>query len=123
MSLAGMTDAKITSDTVLKVGGPRDISTFYGFYVLQALPKSGDSDTALDFIRTYWGAMLDFGATTFWEDFNLQWTNNAGRIDELVPSGKKDIHGDYGAYCYVGFRHSLCHGLSLIHISEPTRPY
>ena len=98
------------SDTVLKVGGPKDISTFYGFYVLQALAKSGDTDTALDFIRTYWGAMLDFGATTFWEDFNLEWTNNAGRIDELVPPGKKDIHGDYGAYCYVGFRHSLCHG-------------
>ena len=32
------------------------------------------------------------------------------RIDELVPPGKKDIHGDYGAYCYQGFRHSLCHG-------------
>ena len=110
LSLAGMADAKSTSDTVLKVGGPKGISTFYGFYVLQALAKSGDTDTALDFIRTYWGAMLDFGATTFWEDFNLEWTNNAGRIDELVPPGKKDIHGDYGAYCYVGFRHSLCHG-------------
>lgn len=110
LSLAGMTDPKSTSDTVLKVGGPKGISTFYGFYVLQALAKSGDTDTALDFIRTYWGAMLDFGATTFWEDFNLEWTNNAGRIDELVPPGKKDIHGDYGAYCYVGFRHSLCHG-------------
>ena len=110
LSLAGMTDAKNTADTVLKVGGPKGISTFYGFYVLQALAKSGDTDTALDFIRTYWGAMLDFGATTFWEDFNLEWTNNAGRIDELVPPGKIDIHGDYGAYCYVGFRHSLCHG-------------
>jgi hypothetical protein len=22
----------------------------------------------------------------------------------------KDIHGDYGNYCYVGYRHSLCHG-------------
>ncbi|MBQ1634234.1 MAG: alpha-L-rhamnosidase, partial [Bacteroidaceae bacterium] len=21
-----------------------------------------------------------------------------------------DIHGDFGGYCYVGFRHSLCHG-------------
>jgi len=110
LSLAGMTDARKTSDGVLKVGGPRDVSTFYGFYVLQALAKSGDTETALDFIRTYWGAMLDFGATTFWEDFNLEWTNNAARIDELVPPGKKDIHGDYGAYCYQGFRHSLCHG-------------
>ncbi len=110
LSLAGMSDAKRVSEEVLKVGGPQDISTFYGFYVLQALAKSGDTDTALDFIRSYWGAMLDLGATTFWEDFNLEWTDNAGRIDELVPPGKKDVHGDYGAYCYVGFRHSLCHG-------------
>ena len=32
------------------------------------------------------------------------------RIDELGPPGKKDIHGDCGAYCYEGFRHSFCHG-------------
>ena len=110
LSLAGMMDAKQTSDSVLKTGGAKGISTFYGFYVLQALAKSGDADTALEFIRTFWGAMLDLGATTFWEDFNLDWTTNAARIDELAPSGKKDIHGDYGAYCYIGFRHSLCHG-------------
>jgi hypothetical protein len=110
LTLAGMIDAQKAANQVLKVGGPKDISTFYGFYVLQALAKSGDIDTALDFIRTYWGAMLDLGATTFWEDFNLEWADNAARIDELVPPGKKDIHGDCGAYCYKGFRHSLCHG-------------
>lgn len=110
LALAGMRDARQVSDTVLKADGPRGISTFYGFYVLQALARAGDAATALDFIRTYWGAMLDLGATTFWEDFNLDWTTNAARIDELVPPGKKDIHGDFGAYCYVGFRHSLCHG-------------
>ena len=110
LTLAGMRDANETAENVLKVGGPKDVSTFYGFYVLQALAKSGDAETAMDFIRTYWGAMLDLGATTFWEDFNLEWLPNAARIDELVPPGKKDIHGDYGAYCYLGFRHSLCHG-------------
>ena len=31
-------------------------------------------------------------------------------ITDIVPAGKKDIHGDFGAYCYVGLRHSLCHG-------------
>ena len=51
-------------------------------------------------------------ATSFWEDFDLAWTNNAFRIDEMRVAGKKDVHGDYGAYCYVGFRHSLCHGWS-----------
>lgn len=110
LSLAGMLDARQTAEKVLKAGGPKGVSTFYGFYVLQALAKSGDIETALDFIRTYWGAMLDLGATTFWEDFNLEWTHNVARIDELAPPGKKDVHGDFGAYCYEGFRHSLCHG-------------
>ncbi len=95
---------------VLKPGGPRDLSTFYGFYVLQALAKAEEIDTALDFISTYWGGMLDLGATTFWEDFDLAWSQNAARIDDLVPAGKKDIHGQCGDYCYKGFRHSFCHG-------------
>ncbi|HEX5220596.1 MAG TPA: alpha-L-rhamnosidase C-terminal domain-containing protein [Verrucomicrobiae bacterium] len=110
LALAGARPAKEVAEKVLKVNGPSDLSTFYGFYVLQALAKSGDADAALDFISAYWGGMLDYGATTFWEDFDLAWTNNAARIDELVPPGKKDIHGDYGAHCYIGFRHSLCHG-------------
>ncbi|MCQ2394900.1 MAG: alpha-L-rhamnosidase, partial [Kiritimatiellae bacterium] len=62
--------------------------------------------------RDYWGGMLDMGATSFWEDFNLAWTNNAFRIDSLPVAGKKDVHGDYGEFCYTGFRHSLCHGWS-----------
>jgi hypothetical protein len=112
LSLAGLGDARRISDDVLKAGGARGLSTFYGLFILQALTKSGDIDTALDFIRTYWGAMLDLGATTFWEDFNIEWAENAGRIDELTPPGKKDVHGDYGGFCYVGYRHSLCHGWS-----------
>lgn len=110
LALAGVRDPEQVARTVLAPGGPRDLSTFYGFYVLQALAEAGEIELALDFIRTYWGAMLDLGATTFWEDFDLDWRASAGRIDELVPPGKKDIHGDCGAHCYVGFRHSLCHG-------------
>ena len=109
LALAGIRDAKEV-DATLKSTGPTDLSTFYGFYVLKALAKASDADTALEFISQYWGTMLDYGATTFWEGFDLDWTNNASRIDELVPPGKKDIHGDCGEYCYVGFRHSLCHG-------------
>jgi hypothetical protein len=94
----------------MAVDGAKRMSTFYGYYVLQARAKAGDIRGALDCVREYWGAMLDLGATTFWEDFDLEWTANAARIDELVPRGKKDIHGDFGAHCYKGFRHSLCHG-------------
>jgi hypothetical protein len=108
-ALAGLRDHAEVA-TALKNGGPDDLSTFYGFYVIEALGKAGETTAALDMIRRYWGGMLDVGATTFWEDFDLKWTENAGRIDEPVPPGKKDIHGDFGAHCYIGFRHSFCHG-------------
>ena len=110
LALAGLRDPAEVATNVLKKDGPKDLSTFYGFYVLNALAEAGDYQTGLDFISQYWGGMLDFGATTFWEDFDLDWTRNASRIDELVPAGKKDLHGDFGAHCYVGFRHSFCHG-------------
>ncbi|NLX14752.1 MAG: alpha-L-rhamnosidase [Phycisphaerales bacterium] len=110
IALAGLDDPARLNQAVMAVDGARRMSTFYGYYVLQARAMAGDYKGALDCIREYWGAMLDLGATTFWEDFNLDWTENAARIDELVPEGKKDIHGDFGNYCYKGFRHSLCHG-------------
>ncbi len=71
---------------------------------------AGDYQGALDNIREYWGGMLDLGATTFWEDFDIDWMKNAARIDEIVPEGKVDVHKSYGNYCYKQFRHSFCHG-------------
>lgn len=110
MALAGLTDAKKADRDILACNGGHGFSTFYGYLMLEAMALAGDWQGALDVIRSYWGAMLDLGATTFWEDFNLDWLPGAAGIDELVPEGKKDIHGDFGAYCYKGFRHSLCHG-------------
>ena len=73
---------------------------------------SFDRDTAINMMKDYYGAMLDKGATSFWEDFDIAWCEGSGRIDEPTPEGMRDIHGDYGAHCYIGFRHSLCHGWS-----------
>ncbi|MBO7468329.1 MAG: alpha-L-rhamnosidase [Bacteroidaceae bacterium] len=110
MAIAGLMDSEKAAQDYLLPGGSKGFSTFYGYYMLEALAMSGHYEEAMDIIREYWGGMLDMGATTFWEDFNLDWTKNAGRIDELVPEGKDDIHGDFGGYCYKGYRHSLCHG-------------
>ncbi len=110
LALAGLRDARTVARDLLSRDGPKDLSTFYGFYVLQALAQAREAETALRFINAYWGGMLDVGATTFWEDFDLAWTNQATRIDELPTPGRKDLHGDFGAHCYIGFRHSLCHG-------------
>lgn len=110
MALAGTMPAKKACKDVVAVGGAKDFSTFYGYYMLEALARAGRYDEAIDIIRQYWGAMLDHGATTFWEDFSLDWADNSGRIDEFTPQGKRDIHRDFGAYCYPSYRHSLCHG-------------
>ena len=110
MALAGLMKAEKADKEVLSVGGAQGFSTFYGYYMLEAMAKAGNYQGAMDIISEYWGAMLDLGATTFWEDFHIDWTKNAARIDELVPEGKIDVHSAYGDYCYKGFRHSLCHG-------------
>lgn len=110
MSLAGLQDHQRVNKEVLAQNGVRGMSTFYGYYILEAMAKAENYDGALEVIRDYWGGMLDLGATTFWEDFDISDVFNSGRIDELIPHDEHDIHGDFGEYCYVGYRHSLAHG-------------
>jgi len=96
---------------LLLEGGAKGMSTFMSYYILKAV-ASFDKKLAVDMMKEYYGAMLDKGATTFFEDFDVAWTQNSCRIDELPKENEKDIHGDFGAFCYKGFRHSLCHGWS-----------
>ena len=110
MALSGLEDPVEINEKLLSINQLNDISTFYGYYVLDAMALAGNYDGALNIIRNYWGAMLDLGATTFWEDFDIKWTKNAACIDEMLPEGKTDVHATYGNYCYKGLRHSLCHG-------------
>lgn len=86
-------------------------STFMSYYILSTI-AAYDKEKAISLLKEYYGAMLKKGATTFWEDFDISWMENSGTIYALPAKGKKDIHGDYGKYCYQGFRHSLCHGWS-----------
>ena len=109
LAIAGMMDAEEASAIILQ-NGPEKFTSFMGYYLLEALAKGGHYAEAMDLIDAYWGRMIDLGATTFWEDFNYSDGKNAARIDEIVPEGKFDIHADGGAWCYVGLRHSFCHG-------------
>ena len=94
----------------LKQGGAKGMSVFMSYFILRAVAESDGIDSALDLMKEYYGAMCDRGATAFWEDFDVEWLKGSGRIDEKTPDGLKDLHGDYGKYCYKGFRRSLCHG-------------
>ena len=96
-------------DAFLEKEGAVGMSTFMAYYILTANALAG-GENCLSMIKEYFGAMISRGATTFWEDFHMDWLEGSGRIDEFPKDGQKDIHGDYGAFCYIGLRHSLCHG-------------
>ena len=64
----------------------------------------------LNDIREYRGGMLDLWATTFRENFDINWMKNAARIYDIVPKGKVDVHATYWNYYYKGFRYSFFHG-------------
>jgi len=108
--LAGMSKNPDADCRKLIENGIDSFSPFYGYYAVEALAENGYTEKAMEMISDYWGAMIDLGGTTFWEDLNYPDTKNAARIDEIVPPGKYDIHSEGGAYCYVGLRLSLCHG-------------
>ena len=107
---AGDTNATLR-ETLLK-NGAQGLSTFQSYFILMAVAGFGAYNEALSMMKEYYGGMLSVGATTFWEDFDLEWLKGSGRLDEMPKEGMKDIHGDFGNFCYVGYRHSFCHGWS-----------
>lgn len=62
---------------------------FYGSFILLAMKKHGLYREALDYIRRFWGPMLDSGTSTLWEN-------------GVYSSGKAGFGGSA----------SLCHGFS-----------
>lgn len=77
----------LLNDDVMAIQTP-----YMRFYELEALCKVGRQTTVKEEILGYWGAMLDLGATTFWELYN--------------PKEKGEQH--YAMYCRP-FGKSLCH--------------
>ncbi len=108
LELADMTEGDTAA--ALLDEGARGVSTFMSYYIFKALAKTGRTKEAIDVMRTYFNGMLNMGATSFWEDFSIDWIEGSSPIDRMPLAGERDIHGDFGGYCYVGLRHSLCHG-------------
>ncbi len=110
--LSGQKKPADAKDTLMK-DTVHNISVFYGYYVLLALSECGEHKHALDTVKKYWGAMLELGATSFFEDFSLSEVEGEIpplKIDTPPTEGAKNIYSDGGAYCYRGYRRSLCHG-------------
>lgn len=109
MSLCGDMDSNAAADIIEK-DGIKGFSTFMGYHLPSALAKAGRYGSALKLLKEYYGEMLNKKATSFFEDYSADWSDRSSDLTELPKSGERDIHGDFGAYCYKGFRHSFCHG-------------
>jgi hypothetical protein len=78
---------------------PGDVITpYYGDYLLEAMARFSRAD-ALQWMKNYWGGMLDNGATSFWEAWDPAWAG-------------EDAHTKLEADDKVGYNASLSHGWS-----------
>ncbi len=75
------------------------VTPYYGYYVLSAMARLNHRAEALDWMRHYWGGMLDQGATSFWEAYDPHWP-------------KEDFHAHLEADGKTGYYVSLAHGWS-----------
>ena len=105
-------DCSFENENVLLKNGAHGLSTFMSYFILSGLSARGRTAEALQIMKEYYGGMLNLGATSFWEDFDMDWLENALPIDEIPDGIRKDVHGEQGKFCYRGYRHSLCHGWS-----------
>ncbi len=49
--------------------GQLNVNAYFSFYVMEILFRNGRGEPALDFVRKYWGRMIENGAWTCWEFF------------------------------------------------------
>jgi alpha-L-rhamnosidase len=79
---------------------PYIITPYYNYYVISAMAEMGHREAALNWIRQYWGGMVQEGATSFWEGYDPTWYK--GHL----------FHSSLQADDMSGFRVSLAHGWS-----------
>ncbi|MDD4689983.1 MAG: hypothetical protein PHE51_09595 [Eubacteriales bacterium] len=49
---------------------PQITTPYFKYYELEALCMVGNTKEVMKRLRSYWGGMLDLGATTFWEEYD-----------------------------------------------------
>lgn len=75
------------------------VTPYYNYYVISAMAEMNHRQAALEWIRQYWGGMLQEGATSFWEGYMPSWY-------------KHPFHQSLQADEQSGFTVSLAHGWS-----------
>jgi alpha-L-rhamnosidase len=61
---------QIVKNVILNDEIPAITTPYFKFYELEALCKAGQIEKVTEIIGSYWGGMLNEGATTFWEEYD-----------------------------------------------------
>ncbi|MBQ7324753.1 MAG: hypothetical protein IJW98_03320 [Clostridia bacterium] len=73
MILGGVVDGKegvrILHDALKSADSLKPVTPYMHHYVIEAMFKLGLAEEAMDYLRDYWGAMVDLSADTFFEAF------------------------------------------------------
>ncbi len=64
------TTEQIVKNVILNDEVPAITTPYFKFYELEALCIAGKMEKVTDIIRSYWGGMLNEGATSFWEEYD-----------------------------------------------------
>jgi alpha-L-rhamnosidase len=80
-------DHVILNDSILKITTP-----YMKFYELASLCEVGEKEKAIDFVKDYWGGMLDLGATSIWEAYDPEQTGDEHYAMYGRPFGKSLCH-------------------------------
>ena len=102
-------DGVIFNDEVMKIQTP-----YMQFYEMEALLKLGRHEDVLKGMKSYWGGMLDLGATSFWELYNPEEKGAAHMAMYGRPYGRSACHAWGASPIYLLGRYYL--GV------EPTSP-
>lgn len=86
------TALRIRDTVLLNDAVPAITTPYFKLYELMALCRLGEVEIAQRFIRSYWGGMLELGATTIWEQFdpNEHGVQHLAMYDE--PFGRSLCH-------------------------------
>jgi hypothetical protein len=90
---------KVLGRTVTGRKASDHITPYYGLYVLMAMSELGHRAEALAWMKSYWGGMLDMGATSLWEAWDPSYAGD-------------DPHAKMEADDKVGYYTSMAHGWS-----------
>lgn len=61
---------QVKNKVLLNADVPKIVTPYMRFYELEALCAMNEQAYVLDQIKSYWGGMLELGATSFWEEYN-----------------------------------------------------